>query len=54
MDRLGDKVEKLITIITFGQGKRIAKYIAKRFFDMEDCGCDERKKNLNNIKIKRW
>ena len=32
--KLGNILEKIIIIITFGQGKRIAKYIAKRFFDM--------------------
>lgn len=52
--KLGDILEKIINVITLGQGKRIATYIAKRFFDMEDCGCDKRKKDLNNIKIKRW
>ena len=52
--RLGDIIEKIITLITFGQGKRIATYIAKRFFGLEDCGCDKRKQDLNNIKIKRW
>lgn len=52
--KLGNIVEKIIFVITLGQGKRIATYIAKRFFDMEDCGCDKRKQNLNKIKIKRW
>jgi|TARA_R100000479_G_scaffold121033_1_gene62229 hypothetical protein len=52
--KLGDLLEKVIHIITFGQGKRIAKYIAIKYFGYEDCGCDERKKKLNKIKIKRW
>lgn len=51
--KLGDLTEKIIHIITFGQGKRIAKYVAKKF-GYEDCGCDLRKQKLNKIKIKRW
>ena len=49
---LGDLIEKIINIITFGYGKRIATRIAK-LFGYEDCGCDKRKDKLNNIKIKR-
>lgn len=51
--RLGDLVEKIISIITIGQGKHIAKYIAKKL-GKEDCGCDERRDALNDLKIKRW
>jgi len=51
--KLGNLLEIIIKIITLGQGKRIAKYIAKKM-GYEDCGCDDRKKALNNIKIKRW
>jgi hypothetical protein len=51
--KLGDLLEKIISIITLGQGKRIAKYIAKKL-GKEDCGCDERRDSLNKIKIKRW
>jgi hypothetical protein len=43
---LGDLIEK-ITIYTG------IKWIVKKIWK-EDCGCDERKENLNNIKIKRW
>jgi hypothetical protein len=46
--KLGDKLEKLISIITFGQGKKIATYIAK-LFGKEDCGCERRKQKLNNL-----
>jgi hypothetical protein len=46
--KLGDLLEKLISIITFNQGKRIAIYIAK-LFGKEDCGCERRKQNLNNL-----
>jgi hypothetical protein len=46
--KLGDKLEKLISIITFGQGKKIATYIAK-LRGKEDCGCERRKQKLNNL-----
>jgi len=46
--KLGDWLEKLISIITFGQGKRIATYIAK-LLGKEDCGCERRKEKLNNL-----
>jgi hypothetical protein len=46
--KLGDCLEKLISIITFGQGKRIATYIAK-LLGKEDCGCERRKQKLNNL-----
>jgi hypothetical protein len=51
--RLGDLVEKIISIVTFGKGKRIAKWTAKKM-GKEDCGCDDRRDALNKIKIKRW
>tara|TARA_R100001440_G_scaffold6819_1_gene13758 strand:+ start:6260 stop:6418 length:159 start_codon:yes stop_codon:yes gene_type:complete len=51
--KLGDIVEKVINIITLGQGKKIATWIAKKL-GYDSCGCDERKESLNNIKIKRW
>jgi len=51
--KLGNFLEKIISIITIGQGKRIAKYIAKKL-GKEDCGSDERRESLNKIKIKRW
>lgn len=46
--RLGDFVEKVISIITLGQGKRIATYIAK-LRGKEDCGCERRKNKLNKM-----
>ena len=51
--KLGDFTELLIKIITLGQGKRIANYIAKKL-GYESCNCDNRKEALNKIKIKRW
>ena len=52
---LGDIVEKIIRVITFGQGKKLATRVAK-MFGYEDCGCDRRQEKLNKfqIKIKRF
>ena len=46
--KLGDLTEKIISIITLGQGKKIATWIANKL-GYEDCGCDERKNYLNGI-----
>lgn len=46
--KLGDLLEKLISIITFNQGKKIAMRVAK-LFGYEDCGCERRKDKLNNL-----
>jgi hypothetical protein len=46
--KLGDWLEKLISIITFNQGEKIATYIAK-LLGKEDCGCERRKQKLNNL-----
>jgi phage N-6-adenine-methyltransferase len=51
--KLGNLIELIIKILTLGQGKRMSKWIANKL-GFEDCGCDDRKKALNNIKIKRW
>ena len=47
---LGDLTEKIINVITFGQGKKIATWVAS-LFGYKDCGCDKRKENMNKIKI---
>jgi hypothetical protein len=47
--KLGDWVEALIHVITFGFGERIALFIAKKFFDSDDCGCCQRKQWLNRL-----
>ena len=46
--KLGDFLEKLISVINLGQGKKIATYIAK-LRGKEDCGCERRKEELNNL-----
>lgn len=48
--RLGDLTEKIINIVTLGQGKRIATFIAK-LFGFKSCGCDERQEKLNKYII---
>jgi hypothetical protein len=46
--KLGDKLEYIINIITFGKGKDIAQWIAHKL-GFKDCGCDDRKNFLNGI-----
>ena len=46
--KLGDKLEYIINIITFGKGKAIATWIANNL-GYKDCGCDDRREYLNNI-----
>jgi hypothetical protein len=46
--KLGDIVEKVIHIITFGQGYRIALFIAKKM-GYDDCGCKARKDKLDKF-----
>lgn len=48
MKGLGDLTEKAISIITLGQGKKIAKYVAK-LRGKEDCGCNKRQSYLNKL-----
>ena len=51
--KLGNIIEFIIKIITLGQGKKLANWVAKKM-GYEKCDCDKRKKSLNSIKIKRW
>ncbi len=46
--RLGDKLEYIINIITFGTGKDLAEWIAHKL-GFESGGCDDRKNWLNGI-----
>ena len=50
--KLGDLLETIINIVTLGKGKAIATWVAKKY-GYEDCGCDKRKKKLNEFKITR-
>ena len=45
---LGDKIESAINLATFGKGKRVAKRLA-RILGKKDCGCNSRKKALNDL-----
>ena len=47
MNCLGDKVQRLINVITLGMGKRIATKVSN-FLGFEDCGCSKRQEWLNN------
>jgi hypothetical protein len=47
--KIGDWIEALIYVITFGYGERLALLIAKRFFNSDSCGCCERKQWLNRL-----
>ena len=47
--KIGDWVEALIHVITFGFGERMALFVAKKFFDRNDCGCCQRKEWLNRL-----
>ena len=46
--KLGDFVEGLISVVTFGWGKEVATETAM-IFGYKDCGCDKRKAWLNKI-----
>jgi hypothetical protein len=52
--KLGDWVEALIHVITFGFGERIALFVARTFFNSDSCGCCERKQWLNRITNKNY
>lgn len=47
--KIGDWVEALIYVITFGFGERISLWIAKKVFNSDSCGCCERKQFLNRL-----
>lgn len=46
--RLGNIVEGLIEVITFGHGKHLAGWIASKL-GYASCGCEERKIWLNEL-----
>lgn len=47
--KLGNVVDGLINVITGGWGKDLASFIAKKFFDRDDCGCEARRIYLNEL-----
>jgi hypothetical protein len=52
--QLGTILEVLISIFTFGNGERIALFIARRIFNKNSCGCCERKQWLNRLTNKDY
>lgn len=50
--KLGNIVEKIINIVTLGQGHKVAQYIAIKL-GYSDCGCEGRKNWLNNLFTKQ-
>jgi len=47
--KIGDWVEALIHVITFGFGSRLSEWIAIDILGYESCGCCERKEWLNKL-----
>jgi hypothetical protein len=47
--KIGDWVEALIYVITFGYGEHIALLIARKVFNKNTCGCCERRQWLNRL-----
>ena len=47
--KLGNIVDGLINVITLGWGKDLAGWIAKRFFNSDDCKCEARRIYLNEL-----
>ena len=47
--KIGDWVEALIHVITFGFGKRISEWIAIDLLGYKSCGCCERQQWLNRL-----
>lgn len=52
--KIGDWVEALIHVITFGFGERIALFVARTFFNSDKCYCCERKQWLNRLTNKDY
>ena len=45
---VGDWIQKVIHLISFGTGKRVATYIAN-LMGFEECGCSQRQQYLNDL-----
>ena len=52
--RIGDWVEALIHVITFGFGQRLSEWIAIDILGLDSCGCCERKQWLNRLTNPEW
>lgn len=51
--RLGDMLDGLISLVTLGNGKDIAGWIANKL-GYESCGCEERRIWLNKLTCKGY
>ena len=51
--KLGTMLEGLISVITLGNGKEIASWIATKL-GYASCGCEERKEYLNKLTCKSY
>ena len=47
--KVGNFVEGLINVLSFGWGKDVAGWIAWKFFRTNDCGCERRRVYLNEL-----
>ena len=47
--KLGNIVEGLLNVISLGHSKDIAGWVAKKFFGLDDCGCEARRIYLNEL-----
>lgn len=47
--RFGTWLEGLISVLTLGHGKQFAGWVAWTFFKNPDCGCERRKKYLDEL-----
>jgi len=47
--RLGTWLEGIINVLTLGHGKALAGWIALKYFNTHDCGCDRRREWLDNL-----
>jgi len=47
--KVGNIVDGLINVITLGWGKDIAGWIAIKFFNTPDCGCERRRLKWNSL-----
>ena len=52
--KIGDWVEALIHVVTFGFDKRLSEWIAVDILGFKSCGCCERREWLNRLTDKRY
>jgi hypothetical protein len=51
--KIGDWIEALIYVITFGFGEKISLFVARQM-GKDSCGCCERKQWLNRLTNKEY